>query len=33
MHSVLSLPADDASMLVVRHITNTRLQKPPRPEA
>jgi hypothetical protein len=33
MYTVLSLPADDASMLVVRHITNMPLQKTPRPEA
>jgi hypothetical protein len=32
MYIALSLPADDASMLVVKHITNMLLQKTPRPE-
>jgi hypothetical protein len=33
MYTALSLPADDASMLVVRHITDMLLQKTPRLEA
>jgi hypothetical protein len=33
MYTALSLPADDASMLVVRHFTNMLRQKTPRPEA
>jgi hypothetical protein len=33
MYTALSLPADDANMLVVGHITNMLLQKTPRLEA